>query len=142
LKKLACHGVIVLTYPPHTSHIFQVLDVLLFGILKRAKKHQCRDDELPAQIDHVLSLFRAYEQATMSTTVRASWIRTGFQYEERADTRYLAVHEAAIRSSLGFQEFWQFDYVLDRPSAWRQSQKWDWINQHLFRKKEIPRLKH
>jgi hypothetical protein len=41
-------------------------------------------------------------------------MKTGFQYEERADTRYLAVNEAAIRSSPGFQEIWQFDYVPDR----------------------------
>jgi hypothetical protein len=64
-------------------------------------------------------------------------MRTGFQYEERADTRYLTVNEAAIRSSLGFQEIWQSDYVLDRLSARRQSQKWGWINQHLFRKKRF-----
>jgi hypothetical protein len=36
-KKLARHGVLVLTYPPHTSHIFQVLDVLLFGLVNRSK---------------------------------------------------------------------------------------------------------
>jgi hypothetical protein len=27
----------VITDPPHTSHIFQALDVLLFGVLQRAK---------------------------------------------------------------------------------------------------------
>jgi hypothetical protein len=59
---------------------------------------------LPAQVDHVLRLFRAYEQATTSMMVSASWMRTGFQYEERADTRYLTVNEAAIRSSPGFQK--------------------------------------
>jgi hypothetical protein len=30
LKKLARHGTLVIIYPPHTSHLFQVLDVLLF----------------------------------------------------------------------------------------------------------------
>jgi hypothetical protein len=69
-------------------------------------------------------------------------MRTGFQYEEREDTRYLTVKEAAIRSSPGFHEIWQFDYVLYRLSARRQSQKWGWINQHLFHKKEIQRLKY
>jgi hypothetical protein len=64
-------------------------------------------------------------------------MRTGFQYEERADTRYLTVNEAAIRSSPAFQEIWQFGYVLDRPSARRESQKWGWINQHPFRKKRF-----
>jgi hypothetical protein len=28
LQKFACHGEVVIIYPPHTSHIFQVLDVL------------------------------------------------------------------------------------------------------------------
>jgi hypothetical protein len=69
-------------------------------------------------------------------------MRTGFQYEEKADNRFLTVNEAAIRSSPGFQEIWQFDYVLDRLSARRQSQKWGWINQHLFRKKELQCLKY
>jgi hypothetical protein len=47
LEKLAQHRVLVLTYPPHTSSIFQVLDVLLFGLVKRSKKYQIRDDTLP-----------------------------------------------------------------------------------------------
>jgi hypothetical protein len=37
LVKLARHGVLVLRYRPHTSHIFHVLDVLLFGLVKRSK---------------------------------------------------------------------------------------------------------
>jgi hypothetical protein len=41
LQKLARHGVLVATYPPHTSHIFQVLDILLFGFLKGSKKSKC-----------------------------------------------------------------------------------------------------
>jgi hypothetical protein len=36
-NKLARRGVLVLTDPPHASHIFQVLDVLLFGLVKRSK---------------------------------------------------------------------------------------------------------
>jgi hypothetical protein len=31
LRELARNGILVLTYPPHTSHLFQILDVLLFG---------------------------------------------------------------------------------------------------------------
>jgi hypothetical protein len=36
--EFARHGVLVLSYPPHTSNLFQVLDLLLFGRLKSAKK--------------------------------------------------------------------------------------------------------
>jgi hypothetical protein len=70
-EKLARHGVLVLTYPPHMSHLFQVLDVLLFCLLKRSKKYQIRDDALSIYVDHILRLFRAYEAAMASTTIRA-----------------------------------------------------------------------
>jgi hypothetical protein len=69
-------------------------------------------------------------------------MKTETQYEDRADTRCLTINEAAIRSSPGFQEIWQFDYVLDRVSAQRQSQEWGWIDQHLFPKTKIQRLKY
>jgi hypothetical protein len=72
VQKLGDHGVILLTYPPHTSYIFPVLDLLLFGVLKRAKKRERHDDERPAQAEHVLRLFHPYEQATTSATVKAS----------------------------------------------------------------------
>jgi hypothetical protein len=57
LQKLARHGVLMITYPPHTSYIFQVLDVLLYGLLKRSKKFPMRDDGLDAHVDHILRLF-------------------------------------------------------------------------------------
>ena len=34
LEILADNLILVITYPSHTSHIFQVLDLLLFGVLK------------------------------------------------------------------------------------------------------------
>jgi hypothetical protein len=97
LKKLARQGIPVLTYPSRNSHVFQVLDVLLFGILKRAKKIERRDDRLAPEVDHILRLFRAYEKVTTSTRVRMSWDRTGFDFERRDGTTYLAINEAKIR---------------------------------------------
>jgi hypothetical protein len=83
LEKLARHGVLVLTCPPHTSHIFQVLEVLLFGLVERSKKYQIRDDILPIHVDHVLRLFQAYEAVMASTTIREARRQTGFEYENR-----------------------------------------------------------
>jgi hypothetical protein len=61
LEKLARHGVLVLTYAPHTSPTFQVLDVLLFGLVSDPKKYQIRDDTLPVHVNHILRLLRAYD---------------------------------------------------------------------------------
>ena len=136
LGKLARHGVLVITYPPHTSHVFQILDVLLFGLVKRAKKHQMRDDELSEHVDHVLRLFRADEAAMTSMTIRAAWIKAGFGHKSRNGTNYLSVDEREIRGSPGFREIWLFDHHESQLSARRQRQNWGWINEHMFRREE------
>jgi hypothetical protein len=143
LEQLARHGILVLTYPPHTSHIFQVLDVLLFGLVKRWKNYQICDDTLPIHVDHILRLFRAHEVAMASTTIRAAWRQTGFEYEnrDRSMTTYLSISERQIRESRDFREIWMFDYHESQPSARRQKQKWGWINEHKFRKKERTMLR-
>jgi hypothetical protein len=47
-----------MTYAPHYSRIFQVLDVLLFGRPKNAQKYLARDPSLSPQVGHVASLSR------------------------------------------------------------------------------------
>jgi hypothetical protein len=136
LGKLGMCGILVITYPPHTSHIFQVLDVLLLGILKKAKRYQRHDDTLRREVDHVLRLFRAYEQATTSATIRVLWLKTGFDYETRDAATYLIVNENKIRQGDGFREVWLFDCHTPRISKKMASQRWGWTNKHLFRKTE------
>jgi hypothetical protein len=60
-------------------------------------------------VDHILRLFRAYEQATASTTIRTSWIKTEFDYETRDAATYLIVNETKIRYGDAFREVWVFD---------------------------------
>jgi hypothetical protein len=76
LEKLARHGVLVLTYPPHPSHIFQVLDILLVGLVKPFNKYQILDDALSIHVDHILRLFQADETAMANITIRAAWRQT------------------------------------------------------------------
>jgi hypothetical protein len=43
-----------------------------------------------------LRLFGAYEAAIASTTIRAAWSQTGFEYENRNTTTYLSINEGQI----------------------------------------------
>jgi hypothetical protein len=76
LRRFAEKDVAVITYAPHTSHIFQVLDVLLFARLKAAKKYVPRDGTALAVINYLVRIFKAYETITTSTMVRGSWKQT------------------------------------------------------------------
>jgi hypothetical protein len=93
LRELARNGVLLLTYPPHTSHIFQILDVLLFGRLKALKKYLPKDNDEDRETDHILRVFRAYEGVTTSMTIRGSWEKAGLSYHRRDGTMYLSVDE-------------------------------------------------
>jgi hypothetical protein len=134
MKELASHGILLITYPPHTSHIFQVLDILLFGQLKRIKKHLVRDLTLGRDLDHIMRIFRAYELATTSVMVRSSWEKAGFGFERRDRTTYLSVLEARIRESPEFAEVWGIDYPEERLTLRRRQQPWGWVNERFFRK--------
>jgi hypothetical protein len=87
-------------------------------------------------VDYVLWSFRASEQGTASTTIRTSWLKTGFDYETRDAATYLIVNETKIRQGDAFRKVWLFDYYPPRTSKNRASQRWGWINEHLFRKME------
>jgi hypothetical protein len=102
LRELARNGILVLTCPPHTSDLFQVLDVLLFGRMNVFKKYLPKDDNEDREIDHILRIFRAYEGVTTSMMIRASWEKAGFSYHQRDGTFYRAVDEGRIRGRRTF----------------------------------------
>jgi hypothetical protein len=59
LKKQARLQMLVITFPLHISHIFQVVDCLLFGRWKSAKEWPMRSDEDSVRVDHVRRRFKA-----------------------------------------------------------------------------------
>jgi hypothetical protein len=133
LPELANHAIIFNTCPPHTSPLFHVLNVLLSGRLKSVKKCFARHDDLDPHMNHAFRVFRAYEIATMSTTVRIPWAKAGFGSVRRDGADYLWVDKGKIRASPGFVEIWQIDYPEEQLSERRRQQKRGFLNQGLFR---------
>jgi hypothetical protein len=135
LEALARAWVMVISYPPHTPGVFQVLDKLIFGVLKTVKRHVAKTDTLPPAADHARRIFLAYERATVSETVRSAWVYSGFDCVKREGMWYLTVNEERIRESPEFKEVRDIDFPEQRLSQKRRSQKWGWINQSWFPKK-------
>jgi hypothetical protein len=100
---------------------------------KPRKKHLLLDTDVSPQLDHVMRVFRAYEQATTSSTVRGSWEKACFVFTQRSGTYYLWVDEAKIRKISEFSEVWEIDYREGRLSAVRRRQRRGWLNEARFR---------
>jgi hypothetical protein len=95
--EFARHGVLVLSYPPHTSNLSQVLDLQLFGCLKSAEKYLPRNDHPSASINHIIRIFKAYETVTTSTIVRSRWEKAGFEYGTMGKAFHLLISDGKIR---------------------------------------------
>lgn len=132
LKILAENKILVITYPPHTSHVFQVLDKLLFGVLKKHKKYIPKNDDWQPLVDHIYRTFHAYELSTCSTTIRSSFIKTGFEYFTKNNKLYLKLNKSKIQNSIEFQEIWNFNYSFNDMSMRRRSIKFGWVNREFF----------
>jgi hypothetical protein len=109
LKEFAERGVVIITYPPHTSNRFQVLDILLFGQLKSTTKSISRKDSDPAGIDHPVRISKAHRLVSTSTIARASWTKAGSDDGKRDEVLLMGRSEVC-RSSLRLggcsQELW------------------------------------
>jgi hypothetical protein len=119
LTGLARYGVLVITDPPRSSQIFQVLDLT-------------RDPTVSPQLDHVMSLFRLYEQASINSTVLGSWEKTGFDFTRSDGTYYLCMDEPKIGRIREFAEVWDIDYSQTALSARRGQQRWGSLNEEMF----------
>jgi hypothetical protein len=76
-----------------------------------------------------MRIFRAYELATPSLTLRSSWEKTCFGFEQRDGTWYIYVNETKIRTSPEFAEVWALNNPEESLSVRKRPQVWGWINQ-------------
>jgi hypothetical protein len=78
-----------------------------------------RDPTVSLQLDHLVCVFRAYEQASISSTVRGSWENTGLDFIRRDGTCCLCVDKPKIPGIREFAEVWDIDYSETALSALR-----------------------
>jgi hypothetical protein len=71
INLLSAHKIKTLTFSPHSSGIFQMLDLVLSGVFKSIKKHSTKDGSIPVMAAHGVPMFKACEVARASSTVRA-----------------------------------------------------------------------
>jgi hypothetical protein len=59
---LLAHKIKILTLPPHSSGIFQMLDLVFFGVSKSIKKRLAQEGLIPVMADHVMRMFKAVKR--------------------------------------------------------------------------------
>jgi hypothetical protein len=129
LSILREHNVKVITFPPHTTQIFQVLDLSLFGVFKRKMQYKLPfgNDNLTTKF--IQKAFHSLKQTFVADNVRSAFRMLGFEFNISETPYTLLFREEKLRQSHGFREIREVDYPVDKLSKRRREARYGWINQ-------------
>jgi hypothetical protein len=119
----------IITFAHHTTHIFQVHDVDLFGSLrKHANGLKMFDEEQPAGA-FLLRVYRDFKQTIIELHIWEAFAAIGFTPDIEQSPCGLLLDEQKRRQSPGLMELWENDRSLESLSKRRQNAKLGWINE-------------
>jgi hypothetical protein len=131
IELLSTARVRVVAFAPHATQIFQVLDLTLFGVLKRRGQYQ-----LPLEEDSGSTRFirKVHHDFRMTITmiepnICGAFRAIGVKYSVVYGVRRVSVDEMTLRESEGVRKLWDIDFPVGNLSPRRQGCKFDWINE-------------
>jgi hypothetical protein len=122
----------LITFAPHTTQIFQILDVTFFGVLKRRLGYKLPFEDEKEAMKFIMKGYRDFKQTMVELNIWGAFRAIGFEFEfdTEAEPYRLLFNEEKLRQSAGFRELWLIDFPLDQLSSRRQRQnaRYGWIN--------------
>jgi hypothetical protein len=106
-QMLADHRVKVITFPPHTTHIFQSLDLSLFGNFKKKMNYKLPLESDETTAGFIRKIFHTLKQTRVEDNVRSSFMQIGLQYNIESTAYLLSFDDNVLRQSPGFISLWQ-----------------------------------
>jgi hypothetical protein len=119
----------VITFAPHTTQIFQILDLTLFGVLKRQPRYDLPFDDDTATVKFIMKVYRDFKETMVEPNIWAAFQAIGFEYDTAAEPYRLLFNGEKLRESKGFQELWMIHFPLDQLSVRQHAVNFGWINQ-------------
>jgi hypothetical protein len=118
----------IITFAPHTTQIFQVLDLVLFGALKRrANGLRAFEEEQPI-VAFLFRVYRDFKQTMIEVNIWKAFEAIGLTDDIEQIPYGLFFDEEKLRQRSGFVELWERNTPLESLSRRRQNAKFGWIN--------------
>jgi hypothetical protein len=118
-----------ITFAPHTTYIFQMFDVVLFGALKKHPNGlKTFDEEQPAAA-FLLKAYRDFKQTMIELNIWRAFAAIGFTHDIDQGPDGLLFDEQKLRQSPGFMELSERDTPLKSLLIRWQNAKFGWINE-------------
>jgi hypothetical protein len=119
----------IITFAPHTTNIFQVLDVVLFDAMKKqATGLEMLEEEQPAAA-FLLKVYHDFKQTIIEVNIWGAFAAIGFSFDIAHNPYGRLFDEEKLWQSPGFVELWERDTPLESLSKRRRERKFGWINE-------------
>jgi hypothetical protein len=129
MELLSSARVRVVTFAPHTTQIFQVLDLTLFCVLKRRGQYQLPLGDDAGSARFIRKMYHDFRMTMIEPNIWGAFRGIGVKYSVVDRVQRVSFDEMILRESEGFKELWDIDFPLAKLSPRRQSCTFGWINE-------------
>jgi hypothetical protein len=113
----------VITFAPHTTQIFQVLDVILFSVRKRRPRYELPFEDGKTSAKFIMKVSQDIQQTMMQPSIWGAFQALGFDFEfdTTSEPYRLFFNKEKLREGAGLRELWCIDFPLDQLSTRRRA---------------------
>jgi hypothetical protein len=104
----------------HTTQIFQVLDVALFGVPNRHTRYELPFGDQKATVQFIVKVYHNFKRTMVESNRCSAFQILGFQFDIRSEPYRLLFNEEKLRESAGSRELWSIEFPLDQLSIQRR----------------------
>ena len=99
-EEMAKRNIRFITFPPHSSHLFQPLDLVTFGIFKMKLKTITDENDRCKQAKTIDDIICALESATISKYNRSAFKRAGLKIDTGCSPHRCTIDEQILRQRI------------------------------------------
>ena len=132
LKLLGENNIIAFTFPPHTTNLFQPLDLSLFGALKSFKSHVSSEEDGKYIKSCISKLLKSFEQVSTSFTIRGSFKRAGLIPIMNVVPHLAQCNVSLLIDKYDFKNIWDRNTKITDISTRRRNQRFGVINEEYL----------
>jgi hypothetical protein len=75
----------VITFAPHTTQIFQILDVTLFGVIKRRPRYELPFEDEKETVKFIMKGYHDFKQTMVEPNIWGAFRATWFEFDLRCE---------------------------------------------------------
>jgi hypothetical protein len=118
----------ILTFAPHTTRFFQVLDLPRFGVRKRRPRYHLPFDDDNATVRCIMKVYHDFTHRMAQPNILGAFQALGLEFYTKREPHWFLFDEEKLGGRAGFQEPWSVDILLDQLSDRRRIARFGWIN--------------